>query len=44
MIKIPILLGSESEVKRQEIKAYFQKTYKLYESLFNIVSDEQAYF
>jgi 5-histidylcysteine sulfoxide synthase/putative 4-mercaptohistidine N1-methyltranferase len=44
MIKIPTLLGHDSEVKRQEIKAYFQETYKLYESLFNIVSDEQVYF
>ena len=44
MIKMPTLLGSESEVKRQEIKTYFQETYKLYESLFTIVSEEQAYF
>ena len=41
---MPTLLGSESEVKRQEIKTYFQETYKLYESLFTIVSEEQAYF
>jgi 5-histidylcysteine sulfoxide synthase len=44
MIQIPTLLGNDSEVKRQEIKTYFQKTYKLYESLFSIVSDEEAYF
>ena len=44
MIQIPTLLGNDSEVKRQEIKTYFQKTYKLYESLFSLVSDEKAYF
>ncbi|MCD6212627.1 MAG: 5-histidylcysteine sulfoxide synthase [Sulfurovum sp.] len=44
MITIPTLSGEDPELKRQEIKKYFQETYKLYESLFNIVSDEKAYF
>jgi len=44
MSEIPTLGGLDPELKRQEIKAYFQKTYKRYESLFNIVSDEKAYF
>jgi len=44
MSVIPILGGLDPELKRQEIKAYFQETYKRYESLFNIVSDEKAYF
>jgi len=44
MSVIPLLGGSDPKLKRQEIKAYFQKTYKRYESLFSIVSDEKAYF
>ena len=44
MLNVPTLNGIDSELKRQEIKAYFQETYKLYESLFTIVSDEQVYF
>jgi len=44
VITIPTLSGEDPELKRQEIKKYFQETYKLYESLFNIVSDEKAYF
>ncbi|WP_366938095.1 5-histidylcysteine sulfoxide synthase [Sulfurovum sp.] len=44
MIKIPTLSGSNSEAKRKEIKTYFQQCYKRYESLFNIIADEKAYF
>jgi 5-histidylcysteine sulfoxide synthase/putative 4-mercaptohistidine N1-methyltranferase len=44
MSVIPTLGGLDPELKRQEIKAYFQTTYKRYESLFKIVSDEKAYF
>ncbi len=44
MSVIPTLGGLDPELKRKEIKAYFQETYKRYESLFNIVSDERAYF
>ena len=44
MIKIPTLLGENPEIKRKEIKAYFQQCYKRYESLFNIIADEKAYF
>ena len=44
MINIPTLYGTDSELKRQEIKAYFQLCYKRYESLFNIIADEKAYF
>jgi len=43
MIKIPTLHGNNIEQKRQEIKDYFQACYKRYESLFNLVSDEEAY-
>jgi len=41
---MPTLHGSDPEVKRKEIKTYFQRCYKRYESLFRIVSDESAYF
>ena len=44
VIKIPTLTGENSEEKRQEIKTYFQRCYKRYESLFDIVADEKAYF
>ena len=44
MIKIPTLHGTDAEEKRKEIRSYFQYCYKRYESLFNIVSDEKAYF
>ena len=44
MITIPTLTGTDSELKRQEIKTYFQFCYKRYESLFNLVADESAYF
>ncbi len=44
MLKVPTLTGVDSEKKRREIKEYFQFCYKRYESLFNLVADEKAYF
>ena len=44
MTKVPTLIGDDPEIKRQEIKAYFQYCYKRYESLFNLISKEEAYF
>ncbi len=41
---MPTLHGTNPELKRQEIKAYFQYCYKRYESLFNLIADEKAYF
>ena len=41
---MPTLNGTDSELKRQEIKAYFQYCYKRYESLFDLIADEKAYF
>jgi len=41
---MPTLYGSDSELKRKEVKAYFQYCYKRYESLFDIVADERIYF
>ena len=33
-----------SETKRQELKAYFNQTFSLYESLFRLISDDQAFY
>ena len=41
---MPTLHGTNPEEKRQEIKAYFHDCYKRYESLFNLISQESAYF
>ncbi len=41
---MPTLHGIDPELKRQEIKAYFQQCYKRYESLFDLIADEKAYF
>ena len=43
-IAIPTLYGSDPEAKRAEIKAYFQHTFKTYESLFEIVKEPSAYY
>ena len=44
MLSMPTLNGRDPERKRKEIKAYFQACYKRYESLFELVIDESAYF
>ena len=44
MLKIPTLTGNDPDIKRQEIKEYFQYCYQRYESLFNLISTEDAYF
>jgi len=41
---MPMLEGRDPEQKRKEIKEYFQFCYKRYESLFNLVANERAYF
>ncbi len=43
MIDVPTLTGFDSEVKREELKRYFQFCFKRYESLFRLVTDEEAY-
>ncbi len=40
----PTLHGNDMEQKRKEIQDYFQYCYRRYESLFEIVSDESAYY
>ncbi|KYJ87104.1 5-histidylcysteine sulfoxide synthase [Sulfurovum riftiae] len=44
MIQMPTLTGHDSELKRSEIKAYFQNCFKRYESLFNTIGQEEAYY
>ena len=38
------LRGDEAEVKRQELKHYFNQTWLLYENLFEVVNNDAAYF
>jgi len=38
------LYGTTVEAKRQEIKAYFNNTYDVYESLFETLVDDQAFY
>ncbi len=42
--KTLLLSGSDSEQKRQEILNYFTQTWELYESLFDCLSDDRAWF
>jgi 5-histidylcysteine sulfoxide synthase/putative 4-mercaptohistidine N1-methyltranferase len=44
MVNVPTLHGNNPEEKREEIRAYFQMCFNRYESLFNLVSHEKAYF
>ena len=43
-IEAPTLTGSDAEAKRREIMAYFQACWRRYESLFETIADERAYF
>ena len=43
-IEAPTLTGSDAEAKRREIMAYFQACWRRYESLFETIADEHAYF
>ena len=38
------LYGTNIETKRQEIKAYFNNTYDVYESLFETLVNDQAFY
>ncbi len=44
MIQMPTLTGHDSEAKRREIRRYFQHCFRRYESLFNTIAQEEAYF
>ncbi len=43
-IKTVLLTGSSEQHKRLELKNYFNQTWALYESLFEIVNNDEAYF
>ncbi|WP_206483462.1 5-histidylcysteine sulfoxide synthase [Thalassotalea sp. G2M2-11] len=43
-LKPPLLTGTCSEEKRAQLKQYFINTWQTYESLFNLINNDQAYF
>lgn len=42
--KMPLLSGTNPAQKRAELKVYFNQTWDLYESLFNTINADEAYF
>lgn len=42
--KPPLLIGSDIEQKRIELKAYFEQTWELYESLFSLINQDDAFY
>lgn len=43
-LRTPLLDGTDPELKREEIRRYFHATFDRYESLFETLSCEEAYF
>ncbi|OUR73117.1 SAM-dependent methyltransferase [Methylophaga sp. 41_12_T18] len=43
-LRTPILIGSDIDDKRREIASYFNQTFDLYESLFETLVNEQAFY
>jgi 5-histidylcysteine sulfoxide synthase/putative 4-mercaptohistidine N1-methyltranferase len=43
-MRTPHLAGKDGEKKREEIRRYFHETSELYESLFEVLQDEKAYY
>ena len=41
--KPPLLTGNDVENKRAELKAYFEQTWELYESLFSLINKDEAF-
>ena len=41
--KPPLLTGNDVEKKRAELKAYFEQTWELYESLFSLINEDEAF-
>ena len=44
LTKPPRLNGASIEQKREHLLAYFTETWELYESLFALIQDDQAYY
>jgi 5-histidylcysteine sulfoxide synthase/putative 4-mercaptohistidine N1-methyltranferase len=42
--KPPLLTGDDVEKKRDELRTYFEQTWDLYESLFSLINQDEAYF
>jgi 5-histidylcysteine sulfoxide synthase/putative 4-mercaptohistidine N1-methyltranferase len=43
-LRTPVLIGSDVDEKRQQIADYFNQTFDLYESLFETLKNEQAFY
>ena len=42
--KPPLLSSGSAEQKRSELKAYFEQSWALYESLFALINDDEAFY
>lgn len=42
--RTPLLNGSDTEIKRQEIRDYFHSTFDRYERLFDVLTGDEAYY
>lgn len=42
--KPPLLTGNDVQKKRAELKAYFEQTWDLYEALFSLINQDQAFY
>jgi 5-histidylcysteine sulfoxide synthase/putative 4-mercaptohistidine N1-methyltranferase len=42
--RTPLLAGSDVEAKRAELLAYFHSTFDAYESLFQVLANDEAYY
>jgi hypothetical protein len=42
--KTPLLNGKSTDLKKEEIRAYFNDTFDLYETLFNCLATEEAFY
>ena len=42
--RTPLLNGSDTQLKRQEIRDYFHSTFDRYEALFEVLSGDEAYY
>ncbi|MFA5630982.1 MAG: 5-histidylcysteine sulfoxide synthase [Porticoccaceae bacterium] len=43
-LRTPLLDGASPHQKREELKRYFDNTWKTYESLFALINDDSAYY
>ena len=43
-LRTPLLTGSDIDAKRQQIASYFNATFERYESLFEVLVSDQAYY